>query len=193
MWNRSIFWLWSACFPRSVDTEYIKLRSVFRHGWNANISCPWNQIISVPAEPQKRIYFSLFHSQYTGTCLQQWEGPLHSVSLCADSASMTMKNIFKLIILLHDALNPARPRACKDQTRFKLLIISCCNDEYDELHCDELWQQLNKGLLRTACCGFVLWGTFYIENLFKSSIGTLSVWPASDNQLVENFIKAHFS
>lgn len=89
--------------------------------------------------PKKEYIFSLFHSQYTCTCLQQWEGPLHRVSLCAGSTSMTMKTIFKLIILLHDALNPARPRACKDQTRFKLLIITCCNEECDELHCDELW------------------------------------------------------
>lgn len=52
LWNRSIF-----CFPRSVETEYIKLRSVFRHGWNANISCPWNEIISVPAEPKREYIF----------------------------------------------------------------------------------------------------------------------------------------
>lgn len=32
--------------------------------------------------PKKEYIFSLFHSQYTCTCLQQWEGPLHSFSLC---------------------------------------------------------------------------------------------------------------
>lgn len=56
VWNHSIFCVCSRCLPRSLDTEFIQSRPVFRQGWNANISCPWNQIISAPTEPKKAAF-----------------------------------------------------------------------------------------------------------------------------------------
>lgn len=67
----------AAAFPDQRKTEYIKSRSVCRQGWNANISCPRNQIISVPSEPKREyivnfFFFSPIHRYLptaTSTCV----------------------------------------------------------------------------------------------------------------------------
>lgn len=123
MWNRSIFWVWSSRFPRSVETEYIKLRSVFRHGWNANISCPWNQIISLPAEPKREIFFLPFSP--TGTQVPAWSDERERCTdpnACSTRVSAeSLGRIYRLLKTFSgfNSLSQLSPKSLPKQSQWK--------------------------------------------------------------------------